>query len=56
MTRRFIQETNFDDESEAFKVDALDNIEKHYPDSKRAQAWKEKYKNWIKEPEGDPSF
>ena len=34
--KKFLQETNFqDDESEAFKVDALDNYEKHYGEKKR---------------------
>lgn len=51
--RKFLQETNFSDESEAFKADALDNFEKHYgakkprPDSK--------YSQWV-EPDGDPSY
>ena len=31
MTKQFLQETNFQDESEAFKKDALDNFAKAYP-------------------------
>ena len=29
--RKFLQETNFQDESEVFKTDALDNFAKAYP-------------------------
>ena len=29
--RKFLQETNFQDEGEAFKTDALENFAKHYP-------------------------
>jgi hypothetical protein len=56
VTKQFLQETNFDEESEAFKRDALDNIEKHYPNSSRLKQWKEKYKAWLTEPEGHDSY
>ena len=54
MTKQFLQETNFQDESEAFKNDALDNFEKHYP-SKKADRIKEKFPQW-QEPEGHDSY
>jgi hypothetical protein len=57
MTKKFLQETNFsEDESECFKQDALQNIEKHYPNSPRLKQWKEKYKAWLNEPEGHDSY
>jgi len=51
--RQFLQETNFQDESDAFKADALDNFEKHY--GKKKDRPKSKYEQWV-EPDGDPSF
>ena len=45
--KKFLQETNFDDESEAFKSDALDNYEKHYGDRKKKlrDMWKNNYES-----------
>tara|TARA_Y100001973_G_C5187038_1_gene328520 strand:- start:739 stop:888 length:150 start_codon:yes stop_codon:yes gene_type:complete len=45
--KKFLQETNFqDDESEAFKADALDNFEKHYGDKKKLRdMWKNNYES-----------
>ena len=54
MTKQFLQETNFQEESEAFKNDALDNFEKHYPTDKRSKI-KDKFSQW-KQPEGDDSY
>ena len=50
MTKQFLQETNFDDESKAFKNDALDNFKKHYPSSDTNRI-KEKYPQWTEEEE-----
>ena len=44
---RFLQETNFDDEMEAFKSDALDNYEKHYGEKKAKEQLKSKYPQWV---------
>ena len=46
--RTFLQETNFADEADAFKADALDNYEKHYGEKKKRPA--SKYEQW-----GDPA-
>ena len=54
MTKQFLQETNFQEESEAFKNDALDNFEKHYP-TKKTNKNQDKYSQW-KEPDGDDSY
>ena len=54
MTKQFLQETNFQEESEAFKNDALDNFEKHYP-TKKTNKNQDKYSQW-KEPAGDDSY
>ena len=52
--RQFLQETNFEDEREVFKSDALQNFAKHYPPAKSDKI-KEKYAQW-KEPEGHDSY
>ena len=51
--KQFLQETNFQEESDAFKSDALDNFEKNY--GKKKERPPAKYEQWA-EPEGDPSF
>ena len=43
--RQFLQETNFQDEVDAFKTDALDNYEKHYGKKKERPA--SKYEQWV---------
>ena len=45
--KKFLQETNFqEDESEAFKADALDNFEKHYGEKKKLRdMWKNNYES-----------
>ena len=43
--RTFLQETNFADEVDAFKADALDNYEKHYGEKKKRPA--SKYEQWY---------
>ena len=47
--RQFLQETNFQDEADAFKADALDNYEKHYGQKKKDRP-ASKYEQW-----GDPA-
>ena len=42
--RTFLQETNFADEVDAFKADALDNYEKHYGEKKKRPV--SKYEQW----------
>ena len=61
--KKFLQETNFAEESEAFKSDAIDNFEKHYdPDQVRADiklARLANYKKWEAEDRAylnDPSY
>ena len=46
MTRQFLQETNFQDESEAFKDDALNNFEKNYG-KKKVDRPASKYEQWT---------
>lgn len=58
MSKQFLQETNFDDESKAFKNDALDNFKKAYPTddtSRIKENLKGRYSQW-EEPEGDDSY
>jgi len=43
--RKFLQETNFADEIDAFKSDALDNYEKHYGEKKKDRP-ASKYEQW----------
>ena len=45
--RRFLQETNFDEELDAFKTDAIDNYEKHYGTKKPSKELKSKYSQWF---------
>ena len=44
--RKFLQETNFADEIDAFKSDALDNYEKHYGEKKKKDRPASKYEQW----------
>tara|TARA_B100001063_G_C16312592_1_gene333620 strand:+ start:265 stop:420 length:156 start_codon:yes stop_codon:yes gene_type:complete len=48
MTKQFLQETNFQDESEAFKNDALDNFDKAYPtvDTNKNKRKKAEHERW----------